>query len=226
MTHRRSAAGPQPRRSRLAWLRSLGALAVLLLGLCAEHGASAREKKPPAAAQSSASAASASTEATEPPPPDAPMRAHYDYGRAMFAKQEYIAAAQAMERAYAKEPRPILMLNVGQSYRKAGRYKEALAAYQLFLEQAPQHPMAADARDYIRTIQLLTQQEEKRKQVELTLEQTQEELERMRKPPIYKRAWFWGTVLGGVAAVVAIGVGVKVYRDQRASDSGLVSFQF
>lgn len=155
------------------------------------------------------------------------MRAFYDYGRALFAKEEYIAAAQAMEHAYAKEPRPILMLNVGQSYRKAGRYKDALAAYQLFLQLAPQHPMAADARDYIRTIQLLTQQEEKQKQIELTLEQTQGELERMRKPvPFYKRAWFWGTVLGTAAAVVAIGVGAKIYQAQRVSDSGLVSFQF
>lgn len=149
----------------------------------------------------------------------------------MFAKQEYIAAAQAMERAFAKEPRPILMINIGQAYRKAGRYKEALAAYQRFLELAPDHPMAVDARDHIRTIQLLTQQEEKRKQIELSLEQTQEELERtqqaMRKPvPIYKRAWFWGAVIGASAAVVAIGVGAKVYQDQRASDSGLVAIQF
>lgn len=173
-----------------------------------------------------ATASTATTPAPPPPPEDAPMRAHYDYARSMFARQDYPAAAAAMERAYAREPKPMLLFNVGQAYRKAARYPEAVKAYERFLEIAPQHPMALDARDHLRTIQILSSQEDKRKQIELEMAETQQEIDRIRKAPIYKRAWFWVTIIGGTAAVVAIGVGAKVYQDQRRTDSGLLTVEF
>jgi len=215
---------------------SIGALLVLAV-LCATFSqAGAKEKRPPSSpvaepvtdlpSNTPDAAAKPSGDAPAPPPADAPMRAHYDYARAMFARQDYIAAAGAMERAYAREPRPMLLFNVGQAYRKAARYPEAVKAYERFLEIAPQHPMALDARDHLRTIQILSSQEDKRKQIELEMAETQQEIDRMRRPPIYKRAWFWVAILGGTAAVVAIGVGAKVYQDQRRTDSGLLTLDF
>lgn len=212
----------------------------LFWALCATWSeAAARKERPPApvgdvaapaALDTPSPAATAppppSTPAPPPPPADAPMRAHYDYARSMFARQDYVAAAAAMERAYAREPRPMLLFNVGQAYRKAARYPEAVTAYQRFLEIAPQHPMALDARDHLRTITILSSQEDKRKQIELEMAETQQEIDRIRRPPIYKRVWFWAAILGGTAAVVAIGVGAKTYQDQRRTDSGLVTLEF
>ena len=210
-------------------VRSFGLLAFALgVVLSVQIGCAwGRDKDPQPAAQSAPSTPTPDQSvADSPPADDAPMRAFYDYARVMFARQDYVAAAQAMERAYARDPRPLLLFNVGQAYRKAARYPEALKAYQHFLEIAPQHPMAADARDHIRTIQILNTQEGQRKQIELALEQSQQEIERMRtmgKTPLYKRAWFWTSVIGAAATVVAIGVGVKIYQDQRSSDTGLLS---
>lgn len=218
-------------RSRSQSRSMIGLFVLVMLFACAQFAApvAAREKRTTPATNVDAALetpAPAPAALPPPPPPDAPMRAHYDYARQMFAKEQYVAAAEAMERAFAQEPKPMLMFNIGQAYRKAARYSEATRAYQRFVEMAPDHPMAADARDHLRTISILNTQEEKRKQIELDFEQSQQEIARMRKTPIYKRAWFWASVAGVVATAVAIGVGVKAYQDQRASDSGLLTLQF
>jgi tetratricopeptide (TPR) repeat protein len=171
---------------------------------------------------------SPSTQAAPPTAPadNAPISAFAEYARAMFERQEYVAAAQCMERAYAKDKNPLWLFNIGQAYRKAGRYDEAMAAYQRLLDTAPQTSMAAETRDHVRTLKMMIKQDEQRKQIQLAMEQTQKELERLRKPPLYKRVWFWATLVGGAAAVVAVGVGAKYYQDQRASELGYVNLQF
>lgn len=195
----------------------------LLVDSCPAWG---RDKQPalpppPAAADATASNPSA------PPGPNAPMRAFWAYARERFEQGDYVAAAEALEQAYAREPVPKLLYNAGQAYRKASRYPEAIRAYERFLRVAdPKLPIALDAADYIRTMRLLISQEERQKKIELAMEQTQEELERFRKPPVYKRVWFWATLVGAAATAVAVGVGIKVYQDQRTTDTGMLSLQF
>lgn len=160
------------------------------------------------------------------PSPNAPMQAFWSFAREMFARGDYVLAAEALEKAYEREPLPALLFNAGQAYRKASRYSAAIRAYERLLSVAPKHPAAAEARDHLSTLKILITQEERQKKIELAMEQTQEELDRLRRPPVYKRVWFWATVLGATATVVAIGVSVKVYQDQRTTDTGMLSLQF
>lgn len=203
--------------------RFLARLFVLgLLSWGASASARERDRTPPP----SVPAVAAVAEDPPPPPADAPTRVHNDYARLMFSREKYLVAAETLERAYSRDPNPILLFNAGQVYRKGGHYAESLRSYERFLVVAPKHSLAVDARDHVRTLQILLSQEDKKKEIEIKMEQTQQEIDRLRKPPLYKRAWFWVTILGGTATVVAVGVGVKVYQDQRATDSGLLSLQF
>jgi tetratricopeptide (TPR) repeat protein len=203
--------------------RFLALLFVLgLLPWGASASARERDRTPPP----SMPAAVAVAEDPPPPPADAPTRVQNDYARLMFSREKYLVAAETLERAYSRDPNPILLFNAAQVYRKGGHYAESLRLYERFLVVAPKHPLAVDARDHVRTLQILLSQEDKKKEIEIKMEQTQQEIDRLRKPPLYKRVWFWATIVGGTAAVVAVGVGVKVYQDQRATDSGLLSLQF
>lgn len=202
--------------------RLAGALSFALL-FYAELATGATRPPPP---PPTPSAAPSPPPSVSPPPASASTAVHSEYARMMFARQEYVAAAEGMERAYAHDHSPLWLFNIGQAYRKAARYHDSLRAYQRLLETAPKHPMALETRDHIRTLQILIQQEDQRTQIQLEMAQTQQELERMRRPPVYKRVWFWSTLVLGTAAVVGIGVGAKVYQDQRASELGFMTLQF
>lgn len=210
---------------RIQWRDAFVATALLWGLLSGESPAWGRDKPPAETAPASATEVSGATP-SEPPAANASWRAFWAYARDRFARGDYIAAAAALEQAYTREQLPALLFNVGQAYRKASRYPEAMIAYERFLKVAPtKDPAVLDAADYIRTLRLLMAQEQRQKQIVLAMEQTQEELQRYRKPPLYKRTWFWVTVAGAAATVVAIGVGAKLYQDQRTTDTGNLSLQ-
>jgi hypothetical protein len=221
----RSARLAQSGNGRIPWRDAFVATA-LLWGLISGGGPAWGRDKPPAETAPASASAGDGAAPSEPPAANASGRAFWSYARARFERGDYSAAAAALEQAYTREPLPVLLFNVGQAYRKASRYAEALEAYERFLKVAPaKDALALDAADYIRTLRLLMAQEQRQKQIVLAMEQTQEELQRFRKPPLYKRAWVWVTVAGAAATVVAIGVGVKLYQDQRTTDTGNLSLQ-
>lgn len=160
------------------------------------------------------------------PPANASAGALVAYARQLFSRQDYATAAEVLERAYSREPRPILLFNAGQSYRKAERYSDAARCYERFLVFAPKHPLAAEARDHLGTLKVLQEQQDKRREIELAIDQTQQQLEKEKKAAVFKRPWFWIAIGSVVASSVAIGVGIKLYRDQRDSNTGTLSLQF
>lgn len=162
----------------------------------------------------------------EAPPPDAPIAQLLAYARQLFARQDYATAGETLERAYSREPRPIYLFNAGQSYRKAERYPESTRCYERFVNIAPTHPLAAEARDHLSTLRVLQEQQEKRREIELAIEQTQQQLDREKRTPIYKRPWFWVAIGGTVVGAVALGLGLQFYRDQRASNTGTLALEF
>jgi tetratricopeptide (TPR) repeat protein len=60
----------------------------------------------------------------------------YKHGLAEFEAQHWAAARTAFESAYAIDPQPRLLVNIGSTYRHAGDATHALAFYERFLAEA------------------------------------------------------------------------------------------
>lgn len=205
-------------------------------------GAPAASSTPPAAAPVPGSGG-----ALEPPPAGAKADQIADYAAALFKQQRYSDAGDALKLAYEREARPIFLFNVGQTYRKAGRYADAVAAYRRFIAAAPSNPLVSEARGYENTLTALIEQQERANQIETSLIDQQAEAERARQnltlqqrkteeaqsalavekaqqKKIYRRPWFWGVIGGGVGLVVAIGLGIGVSQLSYHTQGGTLTF--
>lgn len=89
----------------------------------------------------------------------------------MFRENRFTDAAELLKLAHSKQPRPILLFNAGQAYRKAERAAEAKAMYEQFLDAAPTHPLGAEARGYLKDMEVLLSMQERAKQVAFALEE-------------------------------------------------------
>jgi tetratricopeptide (TPR) repeat protein len=76
------------------------------------------------------------------PTPEAVERARTAYARGQqaFAAQDFTAALQAFEEAYASVANPIVLVSIGESAAKLGRVETALAAYDAYLRARPDAP--------------------------------------------------------------------------------------
>lgn len=68
--------------------------------------------------------------------------------RALDDKQ-YTQASEGLKRAYALNPLPIYLYQLGQAQRLAGRTDEAIASYEQFLSRSPSGDQPRDARKYL-----------------------------------------------------------------------------
>ena len=249
-------------------VRSYTWVVVALLGLISARAGAAGSRA--AASKASASTAPASTAAPagtaapastvdastakatggmqiEPPPAGAKADQIADYAAALFKQQRYSDAGDALKLAYEREPRPIFLFNVGQTYRKAGRYADAVAAYRQFVVAAPEHALVSEARGYENALTALIEQQERAKQIESSLIDKQAEAERVRQnltlqqrkteeaqhalavekaqqKKIYRRPWFWGIVGGGVALVAVVGLAVGLSQASYLTKGGTLTF--
>ncbi len=202
------------------------------------------EAAPPAAVKAPATAPGPSL---EPPPAGAKADQIAEYAAQLFKQQRYSDAGDALQLAYQREPRPIFLFNVGQTFRKAGRYADAIAAYKRFVEAAPEHPLVSEARGYENTLAVLVEQQERTSQIELSLVDKQAEAERVRQnllvqqrkteeaqhalavekaqqKKIYRRPWFWGVVGGAAAVVVIVGLGLGFASATYVTNGGTIKF--
>lgn len=169
-----------------------------------------------------------------------------------FSEKDYAAAAAKLVRAHALEPNPMYLFNAGQSLRKGGRPKEALALYERFVSTSPTHRLVGEARNYISDLQGLLEAQKRGEEVQLqldaerqertktaeeleqerqTLEKTRLELEKAKNPPVYKKGWFWAALAGVVftgIAVAGITLNEKAVAAASASEGGdsMIKFTF
>lgn len=76
----------------------------------------------------------------------------YARGISLYKAGNYVDAAQAFISAYKLKPKPLILFNIGQAYRKMGALDGAVAYYQRFLKEAPpadRAPLEADTHKYI-----------------------------------------------------------------------------
>ena len=176
---------------------------------------------------------------------EAKAKAFYLEGQKAFDLGDFPRAIDNFKKAYDAAPKPGLLFNIAQAHRKSGNWQEALTTYERFLKEDPKSTLAPEAEAHAaamrakidaekslaerETAERLAQQraeeaealakarEEERKKAEaaLLLATTQP-----KKPPLYKRPWFW-VVVGGVAvAAIGVGIGVGLYLREPSSDLG------
>jgi tetratricopeptide (TPR) repeat protein len=148
-------------------------------------------------------------------------------GTSHFRLNEFDAALRAYRESYRLAPKPELLFDIGQCYRKLDQKQLAIDSFKSFLQESSDEGQKGTARDLIEKLGDAIRQEAAAKnappQEPLTPAASTRPLggtrasdsvapasavEHRAQRPIYKRWWFW-TALSGVAAV-AIGVGLGI----------------
>ena len=124
-----------------------------------------------ASAQDADAASTAASEVEPPPGSLAEAKEAQTKAAQLFRENHYEDAAALLQFAYRYDHRPILLFNAGQAYRKAERAQEAKAMYEQFLEAAPEHPLAAETRGYLKDMDALLAMQRRAKEVALALEE-------------------------------------------------------
>lgn len=165
------------------------------------------------------------------------FKQHIQTASAKVAAAEWDAAVGEYWAAYELKPQALIVFNVAQTYRKAGRLTEALALYQRYLQEEPGSPLSAEIEGYSAEINqhLLEQQHEADRQAAQRLAKANAllskrltEMERQKAsqgPParpraIYRRPWFWG-LLGTATAGLALGIGLGIGLQPRLPEVDL-----
>ncbi len=172
------------------------------------------------------------------------FRQHIDTAAVKTKAGDYEAAAGEYWSAYALKPQKIIIFNVAQSFRKAGRWAEALTLFQRYLRDEPGSPLTGEVEAYISEAQarLRQQQIDADRQTAERLASANaalaERLVEIReidrrivaqtamvppKPPpkpIYRRPWFW-VLIGSAAVGAAVGIGLGVALAPRLPDADL-----
>jgi hypothetical protein len=76
--------------------------------------------------------------------------AHERKAKMFFESERFAEAAKEYEKAFAASRDPVLLFNMGLSYRRAGDAKSALAAYEEYLRQVPNSPQRSAVEGRIR----------------------------------------------------------------------------
>src|ERR1039457_5794576 len=64
-------------------------------------------------------------------------RAHYETATRIYDLREYAKALDEYKAAYLAKPDPAFLFNVGQCYRRLGKFDQALDFYREYLKKAP-----------------------------------------------------------------------------------------
>ena len=83
---------------------------------------------------------------------EAAGKRHYKRGDELFKQGRFLDAAREFEAGFAAAPRPLFLLNIGHSYRRAQELRKARTAYEEFLKVDPTSTFRPDIEDLIRNI--------------------------------------------------------------------------
>lgn len=163
------------------------------------------------------------------------FKTRYDLALALYQAQKFEESIPEFKAAYQINPKPALLFNLAQAYRKAGHPREAIEHYDLYLSATPQldgetrHKVdgyLAEARNTLAALEL----EMKRRLAEEKAAREHDPeptplpppavsppppavlvapapavKERSAQTPVYKRWWLWTAVGGAVATGVIVG---------------------
>lgn len=140
-------------RHRVAHSAVAAALTLLLAtGTAPAQAAPAGFLRPPALAPGALVQVPSGTAATPSAEDEAAGRRHYKRGDELFKQGKFLEAAHEFEAGFAVAPRPLFLLNIGHSYRRAQELRRARVAYEEYLKADPTSSYRADVEDLIKTI--------------------------------------------------------------------------
>lgn len=158
------------------WFRRVQGTSVVayclpLLLLMAGSAVGRAQQSPQTTAPQSEEGPAAEPVRAEPQSPLTEAKATQARAAQLFRDNQFAEAAELLRIAYRQDPRPILLFNAGQAYRKADRAVEARALYEQFLAAAPGHPLAPETRGYIKDMEALSAMQLRVKKISLALEE-------------------------------------------------------
>lgn len=195
------------------WRRWWGAARVIAVVVCLWPLLGSAAGPSPSSVVTAVTAPAAAIRPSEEEPPPAPLKnepsledrvdAHVQKASEHFSAGRFKDSAKELRAAHELDPQPIFLFNIAQSFRRSQQLRDALSYYQRYLLADPKTSLRAETNGYIQELTVLLEK--------------QEQLERERRKPAWRKPWFWGLVGGGVA-LVATGLGLGLglgLRDTR-----------
>ncbi len=162
-------------------------------------------------------------------------KAHFHEGETAYTLGKFDKALTEFSAAYEAKPLPGFLFNIAQCHRQLKHWERAVFFYEGYLRQIPDAPNRALVSDLLKEARAnhdKEEAEEKRRQQQKQQQEQDEERARaaiqyqpgapatqaftqpteppVPATPLYKKGWFWGTMVG-VAAVVAGGTVLAIY---------------
>jgi tetratricopeptide (TPR) repeat protein len=169
----------------------------------------------------------------------------YDSGMKHYNLAELDAALRDFKEAYRLKPDPAFLFNIAQCHRRLDDPATAATFYRSYLRESPEATNRAEVNQLLAEMDAAVAAKAKAKadaeaQAREAEAQRAREAEQQRaaqarpvegspaivaappppRKPVYKKAWFWGAVVGGAAVVglaVGLGVGLGVKKDPAVS---------
>lgn len=206
--------------------RSGALAAALLCALVLGLGAAGRARA--AAAEAAGGEDSQGARGSDPCLNDGPCRARYEEARRAYKEKRYDVARKGYQAAYEQRQAPWLLINIGRSYQRLGRLRDALDAYERYqaADPNPDPNVMARVKEYAAQVRAGLGQGPIQGQPgtppadpQLTgvAQAEPPPAPLSEKKPVYKKAWFWVTIAGAAVAVGA-GVGLGVYFGTRSTE--------
>jgi tetratricopeptide (TPR) repeat protein len=166
---------------------------------------------------------------------DLTFKQHNDLANSLYGDEQYEEAIKEFAAAFELKRRPVLLFNIGQSYRKLGRAEDALFYYRRYqqLEPNPKPGIKKELDSYIAEMESLVKEAYRLSHPDpappppapgptspaqpglVDLAPANQLTQAPPPKPVYKRAWLW-CVVGGVAlTAVAVGLGVGLSQESR-----------
>ncbi|MBN8611494.1 MAG: hypothetical protein J0L92_12955 [Deltaproteobacteria bacterium] len=144
--------------------------------------------------------------------PDEEARNIFQAGRDAYARGEYGEALVAFRRAFDLSGRAELQFNIGQAADRLRHDREALAAFEAYLEAVPDAENRVEVEARLRVLRSeIARDDALRAQAMAGSTQTPAS-----DPPIVEQWWFW-TLIGVAAVGAGVGIGFAVgSRDELA----------
>ncbi len=162
--------------------------------------------------------------------PSEAVRALVEKGQREYDVGRFDAAIDAYSKAYAAQPVPALLFNLGQCHRQRGELARASFFYKRYLDLSPEGKNAPVARELVTRLDRTLTDDSPRRAPRLVPQRGERAAvvpaEEPQSPPLYQRWWFW-TGVGAVATATVASVAVIASRppSERTPTLGTGSFR-